>query len=361
MNLGPKQPLRLGSTIGILGDGQLGRMLCLAAHRLGFQTMVMGDNPEGPAAQVTNRFLKASFDDEAALEKLKGVCDAITFEWENIPTNALEFLINKGAILAPSPDALKITQDRWLEKNFVSGLGFKTASTILFDEKCLYTDIVNSIGIPAIIKTRTEGYDGKGQVVIRSEDDWDAAVTLRAQNACVAEGVVDFKRELSIIGARGWDGVVQIFAPAENVHKNGILHTSLAPAALGTEALAGLEDMMCRVLTALGYIGVLAIELFETHDGQFLVNELAPRVHNSGHWTQDGGGTDQFEQHIRAIAGWPLGEGMAARRILMTNLIGGDIDLVHSLCKDPLNRLHLYGKSEARSGRKMGHINRVLS
>jgi len=278
-------PLQIGATIGILGDGQLGRMLCQAAHRLGFQTIIMGDDPNGPAGQVTGGFLQAPFDDEAALIDLHNQSDAISFEWENIPIKALAFLISQGAKLAPSPEALKITQDRWFEKNLVWRLGFKTASTVLIKSETVFSDIEAALGLPAIIKTRTDGYDGKGQLILRSQNDWPMVEALRSRSDCVAEGFVDFKRELSIIGARGRDGNIAIYPPAENVHNRGILHTSFAPAQIDLMAKAELEAMIISILNDLDYVGVLAIECFETKDGHFLINELAPRVHNSGHWT----------------------------------------------------------------------------
>jgi 5-(carboxyamino)imidazole ribonucleotide synthase len=350
-------PLPPGSTIGILGGGQLGRMLSLAAARLGLKTHTYGPCDSDPAGQVSTHHTKAAYDDEAALAEFGASCDAITYEWESIPVRAVE-IAGAGRFIAPSLEALKTAQDRLLEKQFLSDLPGVTVAPFQEASGSLHAlnRAVRFVGMPCVVKTRRGGYDGKGQAVIRTEANiaevWDALGNFDL----IVEGFVDFSREASVVCARGIDGDVKAYPLTENVHRNHILHTSTAP----TSGDDGTPGQIARTITdALNYVGVIGVELFDTAGG-WMVNEIAPRVHNSGHWTQDAGCTDQFEQHIRAVAGWPLGDCVPAWPVQMTNLIGEDVSDWESLAREPGTRLHLYGKDEVRAGRKMGHVNRRL-
>ncbi|MAQ84051.1 MAG: 5-(carboxyamino)imidazole ribonucleotide synthase [Maritimibacter sp.] len=350
-------PLTPGATIGILGGGQLGRMLSVAAARLGFLTHIYEPGAEPPAGHVAHRVTTASYDDEAALNAFAASVDVITYEFENIPTAALDLLESQKPI-HPGRQALATSQDRLTEKTFLQDLGLGTAPFAAVDSAEDLAKAIDEIGTPAILKTRRFGYDGKGQARLRSPDDAEAALADMNGAPAILEGFVDFSIEISVIAARGANGEVAAFDPGENVHKDGILDTTTVPAripaALKTDAilLAG------RILNALDYVGVLGVELFVTPQG-LLVNEIAPRVHNSGHWTQTGCVSDQFEQHIRAVAGWPLGDGGRHSDVVMENLIGDDILRVPELARDAATAIHLYGKAEARPGRKMGHVNRI--
>ena len=359
---GANFPLPPGSTIGILGGGQLGRMLALAAARLGFDVAVLAPKPDAPDARVAARTLRADYVDETALKALSELADVITFEFENVPARALEVLASLGAQVAPGARALAVAQDRVEEKRFINGCG---VATVAWREIESASDIAEAAaavgGLPALLKTRREGYDGKGQVWIRDLAQAEAAFVATGSAPAILEGRADFVRELSVIAARGRHGEVACYPVGENRHAEGILRTTLAPAPGWREAQAQAETIARTLLDRLDYVGVLGVELFELADGSMLVNEMAPRVHNSGHWTQDGCLCDQFEQQIRAVAGWPLGPTDARAPILMENLIGSEIDRWRDLAREPNARLHLYGKGEARPGRKMGHVNRVLT
>ena len=353
-------PLPLGSTIGILGDGQLGRMLSQAASRLGFKVVIFGPDKESPAAQVSLASKVAAYSDEAALARLAERCDVITFEFENVPAASLDFLAAQGSVVAPSSRALRITQDRVLEKSFAREAGVSTVDFWRVDSLADLEGALRHSGLPALLKTRREGYDGKGQVWVR--DAADAASAWESLNGrpAILEARADFVREISVVAARGWDGQVKAFPIGQNHHDGGILSTTLAPADIPDGMAAQAHDIARKVLEGLNFVGVLAVELFVLANDQLLLNEIAPRVHNSGHWTQDGCLCDQFEQHIRAVAGWPLGDAMARFRVEMTNLLGPDILRWPELAAEPSARLHVYGKDEPRPGRKMGHINRIL-
>ncbi|ESQ84587.1 phosphoribosylaminoimidazole carboxylase [Asticcacaulis sp. AC466] len=356
-----KSPLSLGATIGILGDGQLGRMLSQAASRLGFKVVIFGPDKESPAAQVSLASKVAAYTDEAVLARLAESCDVITFEFENVPASSLDYLTGKGAIVAPSSKALRITQDRVLEKSFARDHGIGTVDFYPVDSlDDLYAALRQS-GLPALLKTRREGYDGKGQVWIRSLDEAPAAYDNLNGRPSILEAKASFTREISVVAARGWDGQVKTFPIGENHHVGGILSTTLAPANVSPAVSAKAHDIAKTVLEGLDYVGVLAVELFVLDGDALLLNEIAPRVHNSGHWTQDGCWCDQFEQHIRAVAGWPLGDTSARCTIEMTNLLGADILAWPDLSAEPASRLYVYGKDDPRPGRKMGHINRVKS
>ncbi|KGM48110.1 5-(carboxyamino)imidazole ribonucleotide synthase [Pseudooceanicola atlanticus] len=350
-------PLPSGSTIGILGGGQLGRMLSVAAARLGYKTCIFEPGGDCPASHVANFHLKADYDDAEALKQFAQSVDVITYEFENIPTEALDLLEDLKPI-RPGREALRISQDRLTEKDFLTELGLQTAPYADIPDAAALKAALAEIGTPAILKTRRFGYDGKGQARIMSPDDADTALAEMNGAPAILEGFVDFTSEVSIIAARGLDGSVSCYDPGENVHREGILRTTTVPAALPASARTDAVLLAAKVLNALDYVGVMGVELFVTPKG-LIVNEIAPRVHNSGHWTQNGCAVDQFEQHIRAVAGWPLGDGARHSDVVMENLIGDDMDRVPDLAKEPNTALHLYGKAQVKAGRKMGHVNRV--
>lgn len=352
-------PLKTGATIGILGGGQLGRMLSVAASRLGFKTCIYEPGGDCPASHVANYHLQASYDDTEALEKFAASVDVITYEFENIPTSALDTLEALRPI-RPNREALRVSQDRIIEKDFLSGLGLKTAPYASVSSEGELRAAAQTIGLPAILKTCRFGYDGKGQARLKTEGDIPAAWAAMKGAPSVLEGFVNFSKEISIIAARSPSGEVSCFDPGENVHKDGILSTTTVPAKIAPPLRTDAVLLAAQILNALDYVGVMGVELFVTPEG-LIVNEIAPRVHNSGHWTQEGCAVDQFEQHIRAVAGWPLGDGTRYADIVMENLIGKDMDRVDTLAKEPNTALHLYGKSEVKTGRKMGHVNRIIA
>ena len=355
-------PLKLGATIGILGDGQLGRMLSQAASRLGFKVVTFGPDKGSPAAQVSLASKVAAYSDEAALIKFAEQCDVVTFEFENVPAKSLDVLVAHGAIVAPSSKALRITQDRVLEKTFAREQGIGTVDFFVVDSlEDLAESYRNSPTSEALLKTRREGYDGKGQVWVRGPGEVANAFATLGGRPAILESKADFVREISVVAARGWDGAVKTFPIGENHHVHGILSTTLAPADVPDAVQAQARDIAARVLNGLDYVGVLAVELFVLPGDTLLLNEIAPRVHNSGHWTQDGCPCDQFEMHIRAVAGWPLGDADALHTVEMTNLLGPDILDWPRLSAEPRSRLYVYGKDDPRPGRKMGHINRIVS
>ena len=355
-------PLQLGATIGILGDGQLGRMLSQAASRLGFKVAIFGPDKGSPAAQVSLASKVAAYSDETALLRLAEQCDVITFEFENVPAASLDFLVANGATVAPSSKALRITQDRVLEKTFANEADIATVAFWPVDSlEELNAALTANHGSPALLKTRREGYDGKGQVWINQTQDAASAYDSLGGRPAILEARAEFAREISVVAARGWDGAVKTFPIGENHHVGGILSTTLAPAEVSDEVTARAHDIARKVLEGLDYVGVLAVELFVLPDDRLLLNEIAPRVHNSGHWTQDGCLCDQFEQHMRAVASWPLGDTTARCTVSMSNLLGADILQWPQLAAEANARLYVYGKDEPRPGRKMGHINRIVS
>lgn len=343
--------LQPGATIGILGGGQLGRMLSVAASRLGYRSHIY-EPGAAPAGDVAHVVTNAPYEDRAALRVFAESVDVVTYEFENVPTSALD-LIESLRPIRPNRHALAVSQDRLTEKDFLNGIGLATAPWHNVETEADLPAAIAAIGVPSILKTRRLGYDGKGQVRITGETaDWTGAPS-------VLEGFVDFSAEISVIVARGADGQVSAFDPGLNVHREGILRTTTVPSGLSRNLLTDAVLLAARIVNALDYIGVMGVELFVTPAG-LIVNEVAPRVHNSGHWTQAGCAVDQFEQHIRAIAGLPLGDGQRYADIEMVNLIGDDIGHVPDLLGQPRTQVHLYGKGEARPGRKMGHVNRVL-
>ena len=350
-------PLPLGSTIGILGGGQLGRMLSVAASRLGYKTHIFEPGANPPAGQVADQVTTAAYEDEAALLAFADAVDVITYEFENIPTSALNTLEAHRPI-RPGREALRVSQDRITEKEFLSDLGLSVAPFAAVQTKDELDAALDRIGTPSILKTRRFGYDGKGQARLNSQADAPAALADMAGSPSVLEGFVNFSHEVSVIAARGITGEVACFDPGENVHVGGILRTTTIPANLPGSMRMDAVLMASKILNALDYVGVMGVELFVTKDG-LVVNEIAPRVHNSGHWTQNGCAVDQFEQHIRAVVGLPLGDGKRHSDVVMENLIGDDMDKVPALLSEPHVAVHLYGKADAKAGRKMGHVNRV--
>lgn len=353
-------PLPPGSTIGILGGGQLGRMLALAAARLGFDASIYDAKPRTPAGRVAALEVTGAWDDQAALSRFAAACDVITLEFENVPVAAVDILESLGAAVAPGARALAIAQDRVAEKTFLNANG---CPTVDFEPVAEFADLrrgLERLGAPALLKTRREGYDGKGQVWIRDPAEAQVAWATIGGRSAVLEARAPFVRELSVIAARGRDGASAAYPLGENRHEGGVLRTTRAPAAVSEGTRDAAETIARRVLEGLDYVGVVGVELFELDGGRLLVNEIAPRVHNTGHWTQDGCLCDQFEQAIRAAAGWPLGPTGATAEVEMTNLLGDEVDSWRALAADPAVRLHVYNKGEARPGRKMAHANRVL-
>ena len=351
------EALKTGATIGILGGGQLGRMLAVAAARLGFRTHIFEPGANPPAGDVAHALTTAGYDDVDALTAFAKSVDIVTFEFENIPTDALDVIENITPI-RPNREALRTSQDRLVEKQFLEGLGLSVAPFADITNAADLEAAMTTIGAPSILKTRRFGYDGKGQSRLRSADDAAGALADMAGNPAVLEGFVNFTAEVSVIAARSPSGEVACFDPGENVHRDGILHTTTVPARLSAAQRMDAVLLAAKILNALDYVGVLGVELFVTPQG-FIVNEIAPRVHNSGHWTQNGCAVDQFEQHIRAVAGWPLGDGSRYADVVMENLIGDDMDRVPELAKQRDTALHLYGKADVIPGRKMGHVNIV--
>ncbi|MFA8440818.1 5-(carboxyamino)imidazole ribonucleotide synthase [Yoonia sp.] len=351
------EPLPIGATIGILGGGQLGRMLSVAASRLGLKTHIFEPGAHPPAGDVAHQVTTASYEDADALAAFGQAVDVITYEFENIPTSALD-LLETLAPIHPGRQALATSQDRLTEKTFLQELGLQTAPFANVASAADLDAALARIGTPAILKTRRFGYDGKGQARIMAPDEAAQALADLAGAPAVLEGFVNFSHEVSVIGARGPAGDVACYDPGENVHEAGILRTTTVPAKLTPSQRTDAVLIAARILNALDYVGVMGVELFVTPQG-LIVNEIAPRVHNSGHWTQNGCTICQFEQHIRAVAGWPLGAGTRHSDVVMENLIGTDMDRVAALSKTDA-AIHLYGKAEVKAGRKMGHINRVI-
>lgn len=352
-------PLPPGSTIGIVGGGQLGRMLALAAARLGFDVAVLDPEADCPAGRVAKTLIVGEYGDAAALDRLAAVSGVITTEFENAPAAPLRALAARGVAVAPNAKALATAQDRVVEKTFLNTVDTPTVAFAAIDATAEIGPALEWLGAPALLKTRREGYDGKGQIWVAGLGEVDAAWAAIGGRPAILEARADFRRELSVIAARGRDGAIACYPLAENRHEAGILCTSRAPAEANAALRAEAEAIARRILKGLDYVGVMGVELFELRDGRLLVNEIAPRVHNSGHWTQDACAVDQFEQHIRAVAGWPLGPTTPVAACEMENLIGPDADRWRELAAEPGARLHLYGKRETRPGRKMGHVNRL--
>jgi 5-(carboxyamino)imidazole ribonucleotide synthase len=353
------QRLPPGSTIGILGAGQLGRMLALAAAPLGLRCGIYAPESDAPAHDVCAFHVSAPWDDAAALAAFAARCDVVTLEFENVPVETLELLEGLVPVL-PGVRSLALTQDRLVEKQFIRKAGLEPAPFAAVTDLASLLAGLEQLGTPAILKTRRLGYDGRGQVVIRSPQEAPEALAAIGAAPAVLEGFVAFEREISVILARRADGAVCTWPCPHNVHEGGILRTSTVPCGLDRRTTSRAQEDAVTLAERLGHVGVMAVEFFVGADGTLTVNEIAPRVHNSGHWTIEGARTSQFEQHIRAVAGWPLGDtsltGAGAR---MDNLIGAEAERWPGLAGEPGVHLHLYGKAESRPGRKMGHVTRV--
>jgi 5-(carboxyamino)imidazole ribonucleotide synthase len=353
--------LKPGDTIGILGGGQLGRMLAMAAARLGLKCQVFSPDPDSPAFDVVLNATCAEYADVEALELFANDVDVITYEFENVPAASAMILAARRPVL-PNREILETTQDRLAEKDFVRRLGIGTAEYVDVSSAASLRTAIARIGLPAVLKTRRFGYDGKGQAIIRKGDDPDRIWEDLGTNSAILEAFVPFTCEVSVVAARSADGEVVCFDVTENEHRDHILKISRAPANIPDTVAAQARGIAEKIAAALNYVGVFAVEMFVVPaDGgaKVLVNEIAPRVHNSGHWTLDGASISQFEQHIRAIAGWPLGKPVRHGPVTMTNLIGDDINDYERWLTVPGATVHLYGKGPARPGRKMGHVTEV--
>lgn len=346
-----------GSTLGVLGGGQLGRMFCMAARNMGYRTVVLEPQKNCPAAAVADQHLQSDYNDSQALQLLSELCDAITTEFENVPAESLEFLEQKKPV-HPSAQAVAIARHRIQEKQYATEAGLSPAPYALIQSADDFAAAARVTGFPAILKTTTLGYDGKGQQVVNDTDELGQAFAQLGQVECVLERRLSLVKEISVLLARNAQGNVACYPPAENEHRNGILHQSIVPARVD-DALADKARLQAIGLAnTMGYVGVLAVEFFITTDNQLVFNEMAPRPHNSGHYTLDAALTSQFEQQVRVMCGLPPGEAQLLSPVVMVNLLGDlwPVDWANCLSHNSL-KLHLYGKQEARVGRKMGHYN----
>jgi 5-(carboxyamino)imidazole ribonucleotide synthase len=353
----------LGGTIGIVGGGQLGRMLAMAAAQLGLRVHVYAPDADSPAFEVAARRTVAPYEDEAALVRFAESVEVVTYEFENVPSAAAAIL-SAHAPLHPSARVLATTQDRLAEKTFVAGLGIPTAPFAGVESQEDLERALAALGRPAVLKTRRFGYDGKGQAMIRDGSDAAGAWEDLRRAPCILEGFLAFEAEVSVVAARSPTGAFAAYDLCANTHRDHILDVTRVPAGVAAQTEARALDLARTIAEALDYVGVLAVEMFLVRQEgaeTLVVNEIAPRVHNSGHWTIEGAVTSQFEQHVRAICGWPLGSSARRGRVEMRNLIGDDVATWRAILAEPGAHLHLYGKTEARPGRKMGHVTRILA
>lgn len=360
----------LNGHVGILGGGQLGRLLAMAASRLGLNVHILCPEENCPAARVATSHIVADYTDERALTQLAQMCDVVTYEFENVPAQSVTTIIERGASVFPGAKPLAIAQDRLLEKRFVHEIGGQTPIFHPVDDLASLEEGLKKTGRPAILKTRHLGYDGKGQTRISPETDdlgatWQDAIE-HAWNEIgakpsILEAFVPFECEVSIIAARSQTGEIALYDPSENIHDHGILRTSTVPATITAKSEQVIRDLTHKIIAELDYVGVIGIEYFVAGDGEILVNEFAPRVHNSGHWTEAACTISQFEQHIRAVCGWPLGDPNRHSNGVMTNLLGSEMDDWRQFADEKNTMLTLYGKREGREGRKMGHYTRLAS
>ncbi len=352
------KPLPPGSTIGIIGNGQLGRMTALAAARLGYMCHVFGPGNDSPAEQVSHKATVAEYDDHEALIAFADACDVVTFEFENIPHESVQ-LLSEHVDVRPGWNCLHLSQDRLIEKTFINECGVETAPFASVNSLNDLEAAVEKLGRPSILKTTRMGYDGKGQALIRPETDLESAYDSMAGAESVLEGFVDFQREISVVIARSACGQWTAFEPAENKHVDGILDTSTVPAHIPDGLVEEAVRIAVTLAEKMALVGLLAVEMFHTKDDRLIVNEMAPRPHNSGHWTQDACYSDQFEQFVRAVCGLPLGSVERRNDLIMKNLIGFDVEKWPDYLNEPNAKLHLYGKATTKRGRKMGHVNLV--
>ena len=354
-----EQVLLPGSTIGVMGGGQLGRMFAIAARRMGYRVHIFSPEENGPAAQLADDATVAFYGDKEAVVQFARAVDVITFEFENIPEVTIEW-ISREQLRRPRGEILVIVQNRLREKEFLKGAGFPIAPFRPVTDLASFKNALKAIGRPAILKGAAFGYDGKGQQRIDKGTEIDAVWAGRADEVCVLEGVIDFEKEISVIVARGLSGATAVFPVCENFHRHHILDTTLAPAQIDSRVATAARELASEVALSLNLVGLLAVEMFLNHDGKLIINELAPRPHNSGHWTIEGCVTSQFEQHVRAVCGLPLGATTLLRPAAMVNLLGdawsdGEPNWAAALA-EPNVHLHLYGKHEPRPRRKMGHL-----
>ncbi len=349
-----------GATVGVVGGGQLGRMFTLQARKMGYRVVVLDPDPQSPAGAVADRHIRAAYDDEQGLSELAASCSAVTTEFENVPASTLEYLA-RSALVRPPAEAVAITQDRIAEKSFLQSHGFATAPFGPVRNQSELLEAIGSVPLPALLKTSRLGYDGKGQAAIGSAEAAVQAFNRLGAVACILESRQELERELSVIVARGADGDVAAFPVAENRHQEGILETSVVPARIPESLAHQASDLAMEIAEAMEYVGVLGVELFVVCGGSLMVNEMAPRPHNSGHYTMDACSADQFEQQLRTLCGLPLARPWLLSPVAMINLLGdlwsGGEPRWEEALRRPGVRLHLYGKAEARPGRKMGHLN----
>jgi len=353
--------LNTGAAIGILGGGQLGRMLALAAARLGLNCHIYSPDKDSCAFDVVSRSTCAAYDDETALTRFAQSVDVITYEFENVPAKTAAFLAKRRPVL-PDPKVLEATQDRLIEKDFLKDLKIPTAPYAPVHSATQLVEGIRAVGLPAVLKTRRLGYDGKGQAKITRDTERGEAWRSLREVPCILEGFVKFQREVSVIAARSADGTVQCFEVTENDHRNHILKVSKVPAKVTPAVAAEARRIATRIVKAFDYVGVMGVEMFVVGSGRkqhVMVNEMAPRVHNSGHWTIDGATVSQFEQHIRAVAGWSLASPKRLGRVEMINLIGAEVNDAERWLTVPGAAVHVYGKGAPSPGRKMGHVTRV--
>lgn len=352
-------PLLPGATLGVVGGGQLGRMFALAARVMGYRVVVLDPAPHSPAGQVADIHLKADYTDAVALLRMGSLCDAVTTEFENVPAATMEMLA-KHCLVAPTATALAVAQDRLAEKTHARDSGCETAPFANIETPADLDAAWQAIGAPALLKTRRLGYDGKGQVRVDSREDLTDAFSRLGKVSCLLEGFLPLEREVSVVLARNAGDQVAFFPVAENRHRNGILDISIVPARIPETLAEKARDMAAHLARELDYVGVMAVEFFVLRDGRIVFNEMAPRPHNSGHYTLDATACDQFQQQVRALCGLPLGDTRLLSPVVMVNLLGDawtPQPRWDELLKHPEVQLHLYGKAEARPGRKMGHYN----
>ncbi len=355
-------PFLPGATIGVMGGGQLGRMFAIAARRMGYLVHTFSPDRDGPAAHLSDRATAASYDDEAAVREFSGAVDVLTFEFENIPPATIEWA-SRDQIVRPRGEVLLVAHNRLREKEFLAGAGFPVAPFRRVASLADLTSAVEAIGSPAILKGGAFGYDGKGQQRIDPGTNLADVWSDREDEVCVLEKVIDFDKEISVVVARAPDGSTAVFPVCENIHRNHILDLTLAPARIDARVARAAHELACNIALSLDLVGLLAVEMFLKSDGALIINELAPRPHNSGHWTIEGCTTSQFEQHVRAVCGLPLGKTELLRPTAMANLLGdvwimGEPNWAAALA-EPNVHLHLYGKHQPRPSRKMGHLTAV--
>jgi len=346
-----------GSTLGVLGGGQLGRMFCMAARSMGYRTVVLDLDSNSPAGEVADQQILADYTDQDALAEMAELCDAITTEFENVPAESLQFLSARKPV-HPSAEAVAVARHRIQEKDYAQQAGLAPAPYALISTESDFESAIAITGLPAIIKTTTLGYDGKGQQIVEDLQQLKDSFSLLGRVECVLERKMDLAVEISVLIARNSQGEVACYPPAENEHRNSILHQCVVPARVDNDLAEKARAQAIGLAGALNYIGIMAVEFFITTDGQLIFNEMAPRPHNSGHYTMDAAVTSQFEQQVRVMCGLPPGNAQLISPVVMINLLGDlwPVDWAECLC-NPALKLHLYGKREAREGRKMGHFN----